>query len=174
MLINNLYKQIIMGNYAQEVEILFDPRIGLITKGEKRQSLLDISRGKYIAFIDDDDEIASIYVDKVMNGVNAGVDVVGIVGNYYSDSKFIKQFKHSISCGVDESGKPYWEDKDYYYRCPNHLNPIKRELAVQAKFKDINHGEDTDFAMQLYNLGLLKSEYFISDPLYNYYYLSIK
>ena len=170
---NNIREQLRSFRLLQSVEILHDPSESK-TIGDKRQALIDRSRGEYVVFIDDDDDITTDYIHEVMKGIESGVDVIGMIGEYYVDGIYKKPFRHSIGCGTDASGNPYWEDDKQYYRCPNHLNPMKRSLATQAYFMSSNHGEDTDFAMQIYKKQLLKSEYMIDTPIYKYYYRTKK
>jgi len=47
---------------------------------------------------------------------------------------------------------------------------VKRELALQVPFKEINFGEDADYAKRL--KPLLKSEHSIHKVLYHYDYNS--
>jgi len=56
-----------------------------------------------------------------------------------------------------------------YYRTPNHLNPIKREIVLQVGYSDMRRGEDFDFSTRVFNL--LKTETKIETSIY--YYLSI-
>lgn len=55
-----------------------------------------------------------------------------------------------------------------YYRNPNHLNPVKKELAIQVPYKEINFGEDKDYSERLF--PLLKTEVYISGIIYYYLY----
>lgn len=173
-LYDQLHQQIAMNGLQQDVEVLFDPRPFGTTIGSKRQALVDRAAGQYVVFIDDDDVISGQYLSSVYRGVLSGVDVIGFIGHYYHNGVYVKPFKHSISCGADATGNPYWEDANIFYRCPNHLNPMKREHAMKARFKAMNFSEDTDFAMQLYALQCLKSEYMIEEPIYQYFYQSEK
>jgi hypothetical protein len=53
----------------------------------------------------------------------------------------------------------------YYYMRPIiHFNPVLREKALMAGFKDIRFGEDKDYSERL-NLYLTK-EYFLEKPLF--------
>jgi hypothetical protein len=61
-----------------------------------------------------------------------------------------------------------------YYRYPNHIVPIKREIASQFLFPDKVHGEDYDWATQIHNSGLIKTETKIDKELYFYLYKSKK
>ena len=53
-----------------------------------------------------------------------------------------------------------------YFRMINHLNPVKREYAIQCKFPDKDRAEDTAYAEQLSKY--LKSEIYIEDVMYHY------
>ncbi len=44
--------------------------------GDKREALLQISRGEYVAFVDDDDWIAPNYVEKILESVRSAPDVI--------------------------------------------------------------------------------------------------
>ena len=57
-----------------------------------------------------------------------------------------------------------------YYRCPNHLNPMKKNIALKVGFGNKSHGEDTDFALKLNEMQLLKKEEMINHPIYFYKY----
>ena len=55
-------------NYP-EVEILCLIDNKSMTIGEKRQALLDSARGKWIAFMDDDDDITDDYMSTIINTI---------------------------------------------------------------------------------------------------------
>jgi hypothetical protein len=59
-----------IGGQAVEHLILSDNRKRSI--GAKRQALLDIARGQYIAFVDDDDDIADGYVEELLAAAASG------------------------------------------------------------------------------------------------------
>ena len=61
-----------------------------------------------------------------------------------------------------------------YERFPNHLNCIKKSIANQITYPEINHGEDTDFAHKLYASGLIKTEHYIDNVLYHYKFITNK
>ena len=174
-LIHHLQSQIRDCKAEQLVEILHDatPQ-GQKTIGEKRNQLMERARGEYIAFIDDDDWVMNTYIESVLKAIKHEPDVVGFTGWYYVDGAYKKPFIHSIYAGVDSNGNPYYEDDKAYYRCPNHLNPMKRIIANKFRFPLNNHGEDTDWAMQIYNAKVLNSESTIEGVLYFYKYVSSK
>lgn len=149
---------------GRTVEILVDDREG-ITIGEKRQALLERARGHFIAHIDDDDFIAHDYVDRVVGALcaNPTADCASLVGVMTTSGEFSQRFEHSVVHAE-------WGEKDgVLVRNPNHLNAVRRDLALQVGFVSGNHGEDHDFSMRL--KPLLKSEASTGDaPLYFYFY----
>lgn len=148
-------------------EILVDDRVEP-TVGEKRQSLLEKAHGHYTAFIDDDDGVAHDYIErlyKVLVDLTAPLtaDCTSLVGVITENGGRPATFKHSIKYDG-------WYTKDgVHYRTPNHLNAIRRDLALQVGFLPKNVGEDHDFSQRL--RPLIKNEVSTGDkPLYYYWY----
>lgn len=158
---------------TDEVEILINSDEGEKKIGTKRNELLEKANGEYVCFVDDDDTITYDYVSSILNCLKKSPDAVGIELNYYQDNKLIGIAYHSSK---NDSWFEKKSTKDAYimeyYRTINHLNPIKREIALKVKFPEINDGEDYDFSIRL--AGLINSEEYINHPIYNYYFDSIK
>lgn len=159
-----LERQIREHNLSEDVELLhfsdnFDYPVGL-----KRNVLLESAQGLFTVFVDDDDLISENYVKLIMDIIKESpeIDCIGITGQVISNDLGNKVFLHSIRYPV------YSEDTQYYYRPPNHLNPIKAAIAKQFKFPVVNRGEDFDWAMQLCKSNLLKKEIFINQIIYYY------
>ena len=125
--------------------------------------LLEESQGEYVAFVDDDDLVSNDYVGFILRAIDREPDVVGLHGIITTNGKNAKPFIHSIKY------KTWFENNGIYYRYPNHLNPVKRVLALQVKFPDKSHGEDRDYSDRLF--PLLKTEVMIEDPIYFYLYV---
>jgi len=162
--IKNILADQVMPWY-DEIEILTDGREG-ISIGEKRNTLLQRAKGDYVAFIDDDDRVSSHYVANLMIGIESGVDACSLKGTITENSRNPKTFIHSMKY------KEYREFNGIYERYPNHLNCIRASIAKQFKFPETNHGEDTDWATQIFKSGLIKTEYWIDDVIYFYEYIS--
>lgn len=155
---NILKKQIY--NYKQ-IELLANIDEGEKSIGLKRNELLNASSGRYVVFVDDDDVVSSDYVFKILTAIKSkDPDCCGIEGRIIKNNSIPKKFKHSIRY------KDWYEENGIYYRCPNHLNPIKRELALSVGFDDISFGEDKNFSIKIQ--PLLKTEVFIPGPVYFY------
>ena len=167
-----LYGQILLNNVKDEVEVLtlIDNREK--STGAKRNILLDMAKGDYIAFIDDDDQISPDYIKLVLEAIQSGPDVVGMRLVQYMDGEFYGNTCHSILYKEwknipDNAANP---TKWTFERCPNHLNPVKRGHALKARFPDKVFGEDQDYSYRL--RGMLKSEVMIETPIYFYWFVT--
>lgn len=151
---------------GQPVELLLDARPRPVSIGTKRNALLDRARGDYVAFCDDDDLVSANYVADVLAALKDGPDCAELRGVITTNGANPKRFHHFIQCQK-------WEEKDgVYLRYANHLNAIKRELALQARFPEINHGEDKDFSDRV--KPLLKTMGAIPRTIYFYDYRTKK
>jgi len=84
-LLTNLYQQIINGKYFTDVEVLVNVDNKQISSGEKANQLLLAAKGKYIAFIDDDDEVSVDYVRLVLEATEFDADCIATCGTYSID-----------------------------------------------------------------------------------------
>jgi len=136
---------------------------GQMSIGQKRNMLLMQSHGEYVSFVDDDDMVPSDYVDRIVSAVSKGnPDCTSLTGRIVFSDGYSRPFIHSLRYDKwvdDHEGK-------VYYRPPNHLNAIKRELAVQVGFPQVNLGEDRYFSHHI--RPLLKKESWIDGELYEY------
>lgn len=153
---------------GNEIEIITAKDSREKSIGQKRNELVQSAMGEYCVFVDDDDKLPPYYIEEILNASKSNPDAIGFKGNYYHDNVLKKEFVHSIK------HKEYAETMYYFYRPPNHLNPIKTSIAKQFKFPHKSMFEDTDWAMQIAKSGLLKTEVFIDKIMYNYYYVSKK
>lgn len=154
---------------GREIEILYDATEG-VSIGSKRNTLLQKAEGEYVCFIDDDDMVCPDYITLVMGGVESDdkPDVLSLRGIITENGKNPRQFIHSIEY------KSYFERDKVLYRCPNHLNVMRADIAKQFDFISSNYGEDTEWAMRICKSGLLQKEYVIDETLYYYRYVRNK
>jgi glycosyltransferase involved in cell wall biosynthesis len=138
---------------------------GELTIGEKRNRMVSEARGKYVAFVDDDDQVSDTYIRDVVWALraNPGVDCVGFWGKVFFQGQFGGNMIHSLCV-------PVWTEKPgWYYRHPNHLNPIKQSVAASVQYQPIRWSEDHFWCHDLARSGGLKSEVFLGHkPLYIY------
>ncbi len=167
-LFKKLENQIKQANLQDKVEIIYfsDNRENSI--GYKRNKLLQKSQGKYTCFIDDDDNINENYIQIIYEKLQENPDCVSLKGIITFDGKNPCPFTHSLT--YDH----WFKDNNGYYRPPNHLNPIKRDIAIQFIFPETNWHEDRHWSHALVRSGLLKKEVTIEEPLYFYNYTEHK
>lgn len=163
-LTDKLSKQISSNGLDDHVELVHICDNKKITIGEKRNKLVKRAVGEYICFIDDDDDIADNYVKLFYEGLvgHPEVDCLGIVGEITTNGKNPKRFIHSVKYNK------YFEKERVYYRPPNHLNPVRREIAIKYEFPPKNFAEDSSYAVRMCKDGVLKKEYFIKETVYYY------
>jgi hypothetical protein len=140
-------------------QVLVDIDGGEVSIGRKRQRLLDASVGEYIVFIDDDDIIASDYLGRVFDGIDLGVDHIGIGMSYEP----FNAPHHLVECSMHHE---WTHDGTKYLRSPQHTCAVKASLARFAGFDDVSFSEDRTYAERL--KPLIKSEYVIKEPIYRY------
>jgi glycosyltransferase involved in cell wall biosynthesis len=126
-----------------DVEILYLGDNKRRKVGEKRNDMLKLAKGDYVTFVDDDDKVTDNYIDEILKAISGGADVIN--------------FK--VMCRVNRGQwKPVEYDATFprdrntakgYERLPNHIMAIKRELALSVGFKDMQSGEDFEFARRL-------------------------
>lgn len=149
---------------TSDVELLVDVDNREVTLGAKRQRIIEKASGDYIVFVDDDDVIPGYYVSEILKAIEGKPDCVGINGIITTNAIDPKPFYHSIKYDT------WFEDEKGFYRCPNHLNPIKREIVLQVGFNDIAYGEDFDYSTRM--VGNLHTETYIEKCMYYYLALS--
>lgn len=171
-LVSNLERQIKDCNAEEEIRILSLCDNRILSIGAKRNELLERAKSDYVCFIDDDDMVSYKYIKKLLEGIDKGVDCCSLVGVYTIDGQNPELFEHSIKYKEWRTTPPTYGIR--YERNPNHLNCIKTSIAKQFKFPETWHGEDHEWSKQLQLSGLLKTEHYISDVLYEYKYNSIK
>lgn len=143
------------------VEIISDVSM-LYNIGVKRNHLLNCARGEYIVMVDDDDLVSPDYVAKILAATETKPDCIGISGKISFNGREERQWH------ISKEFKSWYEHLGIYYRTPNHISPVRRELALQVMFPPIHFGEDAEYSRNL--LPLLKTEVIIPGNLYYYRY----
>ena len=144
------------------VEILIESDSGEMSIGAKRNKLLDRATRQYVCFVDDDDTVHPQYIAMILEAVEVNKpDCVGMCGDIQHNGN-TWQFRHSITV------KNWCKDKMHriFFRTPNHLNPIKREHALRARFPEISYGEDKVYSERV--RPYLTHEVFIEGSIYFY------
>lgn len=149
-----------IGKRSVQVAHMADDR--QLSIGQKRNMLLMQSVGEYVAFVDDDDTVSVDYVEKVLAALTRNPDCSSLTGQIVFSDGYSRPFIHSLRYDRwidDHEGK-------VYYRPPNHLNAVRRDIAVKVGFPAINSGEDRVFSMGI--RPLLRTEEWIDGIIYQY------
>jgi hypothetical protein len=129
-----------IGGHAVEHLILSDNRKRSI--GAKRQALLDIARGQYIAFVDDDDDIADSYVEELVNAAASNADVITFLqGATYNGQQSVVDFQ------LGQCDWPF-EPGGLTNRDAWHVNAWRRSRVAHCQFGESNYGEDLTWCQQ--------------------------
>ena len=113
------------------------------TVGEKRDALLRMARGQYVAYVDDDDDVSDDYVAELLKAAREGPDVITFNQHCTVNAvQFEVQFKlgnpNEAPNGVGTIKRNAW-----------HVCAWRRTLAIQSRFPASNYGEDWAFAAPL-------------------------
>ena len=130
--------------------------------GEKLQAMIDIAQGTYVSFVDDDDMVNAEYVACIYPWLDGVRDCVGIIGEITVEGLNPLPVYYSIQY-------PEWKNTpEGYYRSPQHLNPIRRDIVRQVPWTG-HYGADKIWADEVAARGLIQTEYMVSDkPMYYY------
>jgi hypothetical protein len=156
-LVSSLYEKVgrLAPKLRMEICLEFDNRESSI--GMKRQRLLEKARGKYLSFVDDDDEITDAYIEDLWACIQGKYHTMRLRGQM---SQYT--FVHSVDVKLTDMMATQ-DEPAIFQRPPNHLNPMLSDVAKLIRFKDAVHGEDLDWTINLYKHKFLSREY-QSDP----------
>lgn len=126
--------------------------------GERRERLRQRAKGDYICYCDDDDLVSPDYVSSIVPMLD-GVDYIGFEVQTYINRMPQKPTYHDLAYNG------WSEDQNAYYRDISHLNPMRREVALQRPMEG-GVGEDSRWASAM--RGIPKTSYYIPNILYHY------
>lgn len=121
------------------------------TVGEKRDALLRAARGRYVAFVDDDDWVASDYVSLILEAAESAPNVITFLQNSTVNGQ-----EGEIEFGLGNPNEPF-KPGGTAKRNAWHVCAWERRLAIQSSFPVSNYGEDWAFAAPLCAIPNLRS-----------------
>ncbi len=147
--------------YAGAVRVVALANRGERPLGHVRQALVDHATSDYVSFVDDDDLVPDYHVDRVMEVLPAGRDVVGWRLQLTADGVRQKPTFHSVRY------RGWFDDEHGYYRDVSHLNPIKTSIARRVDFRRGEPPEDVSWVDQV--RPLVTTESYIDHVMYLYH-----
>lgn len=157
-----LYSQYESLSYAEkeqvEILVLVDNKKTML--GEKRNNMIDLCKGDYVVFVDDDDRVSDDYIGTLLQATKEGADVI--------------VFKAMVSLNGEAPKVCYYSKdvkKDYntdssYFRVPNHICCVKKDVSLKSSFPNLQYGEDSGYSKLL--LPHIQTETKIDKVLYYY------
>lgn len=140
-----------------------------LSYGGKRNAIMRVARGEYVACVDDDDEIHPEYIPKILEAIEQGPDVVGFKVACYGYANGCKspEIMEPADVSIRYDGWANDQNGFKYVRYPHHLAPTKREHAMAIGYRG-HYGEDHDYSVRMQASGRLKTEVHIDEFLYIY------
>lgn len=128
---------------AVELLVFLDNRQRTI--GEKRDALVQISRGKFVAFVDDDDDVADNYIETLVKAIDAHGDDISVVT--FDQLAIINGASAICSFSLRHRNEAFSQPR--FNRSAWHVCAWKGELARKYRFPASNYGEDWAWARHL-------------------------
>ena len=142
------------------------------TIASKRNSILDHALGRYVAFLDDDDDVSQDYVLSLVENSQFSPDVIT-----FKQRCKINGRRLDVSFGLNNphEGLILGPDGNYMpiMRPPYHICAWKAEIAKSEKFREVYGSdgqscEDIDWCMRLY--PKIKNECHVNKTIHLYTY----
>lgn len=141
---------------TKDVEFLSCIDAGQETSGVKRQKLFDKATGDYIAFVDDDDQIAQDYVKKILSAIEMSPDVITFK---------LRERKEVWKFGL------YEDNRKKGLMSANHLCAWRRSIASQIAWcPGLGYADDQLWYKPLIASRLARKEIHLDNVLYHYLY----
>jgi glycosyltransferase involved in cell wall biosynthesis len=146
------------------VEILALSDNGSEALGAKRNQLMDMARGRFMVFVDDDDRVSPNYIQFILGAIreNPEADCISYAGEITFRGRHPRKLVHAIKY------TDWYECGGEYVRPPCHITPIRADIARRYRFADVDYSEDMDWAMRISRDGVLCREVPVGSVLYHY------
>ena len=169
-LFGKLQRQVVEHSLEHQVEILWCCDNKERSVGAKRNALLSHAQGRFVVFVDDDDDVDDRFVPLICQtiGEHPQIDCIGYTGELLSPGRppqptvYSLRFHEPVNHAVST-------EHAVYLRPPQHVSPMRRDIARLFPFPEWNFGEDSKRAAELMFSKHLQHEWFLGDrPMYRY------
>lgn len=161
---NKIEKQISENDTEHKIEhlVLFDNRVMSI--GRKREALVQSASGKYVAFVDDDDDISDDYIKEFLVACENDSDVIT-----FNQKAVIDGIPSVVEFRLNNPDEQ-WSPDSTIKRGVWHVCFCRRELVNGCSFPDNNYGED--FSWIVKSRKNFKTETIVDKVLHEYIFNS--
>lgn len=116
--------------------------------GLKRDALVQAARGEYLAFVDDDDDVADSYVDALLDATETLPDVI-----VFTQQSSIDGERFLVHHGIEFENEAAYKNAEGQWadirRKPWHHCAWRTKLAQRYHFPDRSYGEDWEWCEQV-------------------------
>lgn len=149
---------------GKPVEILYLMDNMKMSVGRKRNILLAIAQGEWIAFVDDDDEVAVDYVDQLLGAIDVAGDA-GVIcfpqTCHHADTGEVETCTYGLSL-------PYSKQGTQWTGLPAHTQCWRTEAVQGIEFPEQNFQEDTGWVAKAVTAVSKEYRIEVDHPLYVY------
>lgn len=114
--------------------------------GGKRDALLRIARGTFIAYVDDDDTVSPDYVVSLVDTIKSAMVPVDVIT--FAQFARVDNAQAKIVFRLRQQNQPFVPDTEVQ-RAAWHVCAWRRSVAILSHFPESNYGEDWAFAEPL-------------------------
>ena len=115
-----------------EILLLLDNKQRSI--GKKREALVKLAQGQYVAFVDDDDSVHAEYVQSIVHAAESKADVIVFDSVCQINGGPLALVRHGLE----------FENQQYnpagFTRKPWHIHAWRREFVLPYSFPDVSYG----------------------------------
>lgn len=135
--------------------------------GEKRNTLLDMAKGEFVAFVDDDDTIHPTYIASLLEAIEnkPQATVICFRGEQITDGHQDLPFQYNVNFGRNH--KTEIDGQRWKVMLPDHLCCWRRS-QITERFPDKNLGEDHAWAQAMARHYTEEDQVLLTDTLYIY------
>jgi glycosyltransferase involved in cell wall biosynthesis len=134
------------------------------TIGEKRDALVQMSRGEFVAFVDDDDDVAQDYIASLIGAIDKSSNDVSVIT--FDQNVSVNGVEAVCSFSLRHRNEPFTQPS--FKRSAWHVCAWRGDLARRFRFPATNYGEDWAWARHL--VVEATGEYHIDRVLHHYRY----